>query len=387
MRVLKYEFLKLIKFPALWFLIAVFMGVNAVYVYSLVGNDYIRDDIRGMKEIIDRTGVRLSENGGVIDGLMESENLLESMYASYVKAYESKYDDLDMQRVKESKEALYNFHPTGRYKKFIDGNYARWQERLEEIKATGEGDYAFYPGNVFKIHGKLFGMIFRLLLVETMILTAFCVLYIMDFERINKTEGIVFSSNAGREIMTKKLTVGLLTGLVCSGGLMSAALVQFFFYVPMGGLWEVPVSSFMLYETTLSADYPFITVFRVTFAQYLALAVLISLAILLIIGLLAGSLQFFADNSYISALVVATGFLGMLALPFAVKSASFIMTLAAFSPAALWFKSSRWLIENEPSVSFGGWEFYVVVIWGVLALALVQVGKRVFLKKDFLRDN
>lgn len=382
MRLIKHEFRKITRYGAIWFLFAVFLGFNIFLVYNLVGDKDYREMVKPISNIVSSIDPQLLQNGAELESMSESDDIYEAFYASYAIAYSSSYDMMDMNAIKESKQEMTDFYPTGWYKEFIDSNYDKLQQRVEEIKATGEDSYPFYPGHALYVHKNLFREVMKFLLIEMMILAAFSVLYIMDNERIHKTTDIVFSSRAGRKILMIKWLSGMASGLAYSFALLAATVGAYFAFVPMKGMWRTPISSFMLFENSGLLDYPFITFVRLEFWQYLMLYMITALLLAALIGAVSGALQLFINNSYISAVLIGAGFFMMLALPLLISTSTFVMTLLVMTPAALWFECSRWFIENDIPLSFAWSEFYTIGAWSVFAAIGMILGWRRSKRKD-----
>lgn len=381
MRMFKYEVNKLLKYPLMWVLLAVFILFDLFLVSSDVGFDDSRKDIKKMYGIIFETGVNLSGNAKKLSALNDSDNELEAYYATYVEGYSRIYDSLDMQKIKQMKENTFFFHPRGSYKTFIDRNYDRLQKRVEEIKVNGDGAVGFYPGDGFGIHGNLYSVI-KLCIIEMLILMHFSVLYLMDFERINRTEDIVFSCTCGRKNILLKLLTGILIGLLYGIMILLASLLAFFAFVPMKDLWNTPVSSFMVMESSGLWEYPFITFVRLTFGQMLALSIFTALCLVLLLGVLSGALQFLIHNSYITVVIMCAGFLALLALPFAVQQANWVKTVVCLNPASLWYTCGRWFMENDLALSFAWSEYWTLGVWTIITVAAAIIGWRSFCRKD-----
>lgn len=120
--------------------------------------------------------------------------------------------------------------------RFFDG-------RVKEIRANGEGEGDYYPGQYLEIHNILYVDILSYVWLEMAILVSFLVIFLMDYERICRTADLVYSSPKGREIQVRKLLVGLVHGMAASLLLLGGTLAVFFLIVPMEGLWEVPVTA------------------------------------------------------------------------------------------------------------------------------------------------
>lgn len=378
MRAFRFELKKLLNDPLMWVLPALFVGFDFFIVFHEVGMSDFRRDVKEMHGIIlenDTTCEKIS----VLTG---SANVLEAYYAGYVNGYSQSYDSLDMQDIKQMKEDTGSFHPSGSYKEFIDSNYDKLQMRVEEIKVSGDSAAAFYPGDGFAIHGKLYSLL-KLCIIEMLIMMCFSVLYLMDFERINHTEDFVFSCECGRENMLTKLLAGLFLGHGYSAMILLSSLLFFFSFVPMKGLWNTPVSSFMVMEHSGLWEYPFITFVPLNFGQLLMLSIVTATLLALLIGLFAGALQLFLHNSYITMVSISAGYFGLLALPFAVRKADWIKTIVALNPAELWAQCGRWFIENYLALSFAWSEWWTLGIWTVVGAVFLLVGWRYFRRKDF----
>ena len=386
MRILKYELNKLIHFPLLWGLLFLFLAYNSFILYTKAGDSEFRSSVREMHEIIQSTGVDLETQKETLASMSESPKEAEAYYSSYAISFEDIYDTLNMQDIKQMKEDLQGFCPEGSYKTFLDHNYARLQQRVEEVRADGDDAVGFYPGNGYEIHKKLYSTL-QLIIMELWILMGFSVLYLMDYERINGSTDLVFTSMEGRTNLLSKWLAGLLMGVLFSIILLAAALLIFFIFVPMEGLMHTPVSSYMVMESNILWTYPFITYVRLTFLQELLLSILTALLLTLLIGLLAGSLQLFFHNSYLTIISIGAGFLGLFALPFAYTSAirpgGWLLTILQLNPVTMWNLCRRWFIEHNLSLSFAWSEFWTLGIWGIIILGIGIAGWRHLKRRDF----
>ncbi len=142
---------------------------------------------------------------------------------------------------------------------WIVRNYDRLQKRVEQIRKTGEGTYAFYPGSWYKLHSTLYGKLWKKLILQTAVLMILSMLYLMDYERIYKTQDLVLATTTGKKMMEKKMLAGTLCGLFYAGLLTVFTLLVFFAAVPFQNLWHVPVAACMVAEPRLQMMYPFVT--------------------------------------------------------------------------------------------------------------------------------
>ncbi len=366
MRIFIYEQKKLYRFPVIWFIFVLFLSFNVFTIYGMVGNSDFRENIEAVYDVI--TG---KKTGGEY----------YDFYEQYKKDYSDIYINFNMNEIKNMKEDMSKFYPSGSYKEFIDNNYKKLQKRVEEIIASNDTDADFYPGDSFQIHGKLYKFLSQCI-IEMMLIMCFSVLYLMDFERINRTEDIVFSSSTGRKNMWIKWCAGIFNGLVFSVILIVAGLTLFFTYVPMKGLMDVPISSYMVMESSGILEYPFISFVRLTIRQELILNIVTAFLIVLLAGVIAGAVHIFVNNSYISMICIAAGFVGLMWFGLTIQRADWIKTFACMNPAVLWLCCGRWFIENDMAVSFNWSEFWNLGVWGIMAVLLGMCGMRCFKKKD-----
>lgn len=359
MRVLKYELCKLFRFPLMWGLLVLFVSFNIYIIYSEVGYSEYQKSLNGVYD--------------VITGQADSGEYFE-LYTEYKNSVSGSYDTLDMQKIKQMKEDMTGFVPSGCYQEFIDKNYDKLQNKLKQIKADGDTIGDFYPGDVFRIHKKLY-LVMKLCIIEMLLMMCFSVLYLMDYERLNKTEELVYASNIGRRAMCIKKIIGIIGGLVFSGLLLFVSLAVFFSFVPMKGLWQTPVSSVMVMESSGIWEYPFITFVRLNIGQEFAIGIILSLMLTLLIGIFSSAVRLFVNNSYITLVGTSAGFVGLFLLPVAIKSVSYIKTAACLNPATLWYYCGRWFIENDLPVSFAWSEFITLGIWFIITAVIMLFGR------------
>lgn len=380
MRLFCLEFRKLLRCWFLWLLPAIFLAYDIFTVWDTVGRD--SEIYHDMYKIIIQTGIDLTENSDKINAMLNSENGTENYYADYVKTYESIYRDFDIRSILYSKISLSeNFRTEGRYYEWISRNYDKLQERVEQIKAAREDKYAFYPGINYKVHGILFTSVLRMILLQILILTALAVLYLMDYERIQKTEYLTYSSRIGRKIQFTKWLSGMAMSLIYAVILISVSLLLFLLFVPMRGLWKTPVSSFMVMQQRGFYLYPYITFVRLSFGKYLLSSLFAVFLLMVLVGMLSGAMQLFFRNSYLTMLFIGMLFLGLIALPY-LFSTGFLHTAAALNPATLWYLCGGWFIEYDPAVSFAWSEFITIGVWFIILLIGFEFGKKYFLNID-----
>lgn len=361
MKIFIYEFKKLLRFPLLWVLSALFIALNFALTHSSVGYDDFQRNLHEMHDVL----LERSSEGGAFE-----------LYARYRENYAGAYDGLDMLKQLEMNKESLGFEPTGGYEKFIHGNYEKLQKRVDEMKASGETDGPFYPGAMFAVHSTLYSTL-NFAIVGMLVITCFSVLYLMDYERINHTDDLVFASAVGRRIMGVKLGAGLLFGMLLSLIILAGSLAGFLALVPLEGLWSTSVSAFTVMEREL-----FITFFPLTIAQELMLGIAAALMLTLIMGLIVGAAQYFCRNSYLVTVCTAAIFFAAHTVIKFVNNAGIFTTAIRMTPAALLKSCGKWFIADHPATAFAGSELWTLGIWGAIALAALFLGKMRFMRKD-----
>lgn len=382
MQIAKKEFLKLIKSPFIWFVFLAFFLLNTIIIYSSVGEKNIRQEMRKMHETILEYGVNLKDGSQkeqvqtkIANTNTEDETDYMEFYQSYLENYGTLYDDLDMMDILKQQERMCNYHPTGAYEKFINGNYEKLQKRVEEIKQSGESDYGFYPGMVYNIHSFLYSKIGKKLLLETTVLAILSILFLMDYERIHKTRNLVLVTRTGKQVMRTKAFMGVLGGFLYSLLLMAGTYGYFFFHVSFTGLWKVPVASNLVAEARGQLMYPFITFWRLSESNYLLLTLLVFMGILLLAAGLSIALQMLLQNSYLTFLVQCLLFMSLELFAYWNTATFFDVVKAVCNPVVLWITCGAWFMENELSLSFAGNEFWCIGCSGILVKVLMGIGR------------
>ena len=193
MRLLQKECGKCLRHPFLWIVCITFGLFQFLSIYTYVGNAGMRKELRQMHVAVTDEETASPE--------------YESAYADYKKTYGGMYDTLDMRKILEQKEKKSGYEPQGAWGMWIVRNYDRLQKRVEQIRKTGEGTYAFYPGSWYKLHSTLYGKLWKKLILQTAVLMILSMLYLMDYERIYKTQDLVLATTTGKKMMEKKILV------------------------------------------------------------------------------------------------------------------------------------------------------------------------------------
>lgn len=368
MRILKLEFQKIMKNPMLWLLAVIFCLVNCFIIYNEAGNKNTSKELSIMHHMITKTEDKNSESQD-----KNEREQLSKVYQEYYKENIGLYDNLDMTKILKQKEKIYQYQPKGFMKKFVKHNYDHLQKRVEEIKADKEYNQDFYPGQYYEIHSLLYSNLGKKLIIEMSVLMVINILFIMDYERLQKTNDIVDATKTGKKIMDYKALTGTLSGILFSAVLCGVTWIYFFYCVSFKGLWNVSVASTLVAEKREPGlFYPFVTFFKITQIQYLILTLIIYIGIILLIALATIAIQFLLGNSYFSFATLILFNMALFLGAYYSNGTFMDVLLHLLNPICLYITSGGWFMENDISLSFAGNEFWMIGVSGVCLILLVK---------------
>lgn len=355
---MRQEIRKLCRHPVMWCLLILCFSFNLLFIWSNI-DEYA------------------SELGEVHDVIL-TKGVDEAFYKESLAIY----NNLDMIQIKEMKEEMQNYHPEGSFKRFVEHRYERLNQRVKEIISNGEAKQMVYPGIVYRLHHKLYVKLLRWVFLEMALLIVFCVLYLMDYERLHRTTDIVYASTVGRRLEAIKLRSGMVAGLGFGILLLLATLVVWFCLVPYQGFLGVSISAALMTEPRgAGMMYPFITFRKLSILQYLLLTLVVGMVLVVIVGVLAGAIQFVLKNSYLSFVTEVLFLLTCLAL-WGQSSASWLDIAATWNPAVLWWRMGTWFMEGDVGTSFEGMEALSILVQGLIYGGLGRIGYKRFLISD-----
>lgn len=371
MRILKLEFQKIMKNPMLWLLAVIFCIVNCFIIYNEAGNKDTTKELEIMHHIITKT----DDVTNTYQDKKETKQLSKA-YQEYYKANVGLYDKLDMTKILKQKEKIYEYQPKGFLKKFVKHNYDYLQKRVQQIKADKEYNQDFYPGQYYEIHSLLYSNLGKKLIIEMSVLMAISILFIMDYERLQKTNDIVDATKTGKKIKDYKALTGTLSGILYSAVLCGVTWIFFFYCVSFKGLWNVSIASTLVAEKRdPGLFYPFVTFFKITQMQYLILTLIIYLGVILLTALATIAIQYLLGNSYFSFAVLILFNMALFLGAYYSNGTLMDVILHLLNPITLYITSGGWFMENNISLSFAGNEFWVIGVSGVWLILCAKLAR------------
>ena len=215
------------------------------------------------------------------------------------------------------------------------------------------------------------------------VVISICTLFLMDYERINNTTGIVYATKKGRTIQNSKMISAMIAGSVINGILMIGTLGYYFANISYKGLWNTSLSSAMAMESRGILTYPFITYAKMSYAKYLLFTICYATVLILLISVLSSAIQLVTNNSYISIIIVVITMLGLLnILQFSTNT--WLDLLLSFNLASSWKDCGSWFMENHLFTSFKAYDWISILVQTCIVSILFSVAYKRFCRKDYV---
>ncbi len=352
MGLIAYEMKKAFCIPALWAFIVLSLALNGLLILE---NDNIRDYFL-LENGIEKNVIKMQDGNVVI-------NAPENTFVGYdTGALAAFYVEI----VKESPTAA----------GWIQRKYSLLQPRVEHLAQSGAA-LDHYAGNAtYESHQFFFGTLMRAMLAESSICAMLIVLYMMGYEQLNRTEGIVCASCIGRRLWRKKLAAAMLSAEALYVFVVGMTLLFYFSLWDYSGIWGDSVSSRFNYLTDMLYKRPFLTWGDFTIGGYLAASLALGAALVAVFALIAAVCAMLFRNIYAAALVLTTVLFGGIGVGSLLSqcrlwAAYFITTL---QPQAVWLDVNVWFTESGIA-TFVSWQetaavvlnlaLYGAAVWGV----------------------
>ena len=346
--IIRMEFEKLYKMPALY----------ALVVMSIAFNIFLLVDVKG----------------GSFSHIRYDSVHLEEAAESYAYDY---YEDFRADQIQKLASGFASYR--GITEELIRKNYQKLDIRAHEMTEAEKNSVSFT--GVYKLQDLLFGSLFRYLLMEGGLLIFLTVLYSMHYEKFHRTEDIAFVSKTGRNLFAVKHLVSGLYALLLCAIVVVVTLSVYFVLIDYSGIWGSFISSNYNADKRTVNDlyltvYPYITWIPLTIAQYLWAVLGVMMALYLFMVVVTGILCQKMKNSII---VLAVVFILVFALYFignGIHTASMLEYILKLNPVHLVMKSGYWFMDYAPGDSYPWYELLTIVVWNGIAAVGMWVVRR-----------
>ncbi|MGU8317492.1 hypothetical protein ACV3LB_05775 [Clostridium perfringens] len=384
MSIKKGEWEKLFRNPVLIVLIGIFLIYNFILIKD---NSYIKEGLEETNKLISQVGYKVDENmlkklENMYDEKMKDLNELterklhktfESMdeflankdfhnwtyeekvfskedmdlinqlsainlYKNITPEFIHRIESLDSEKMAESNINKYGFK--GEAANLVRKNYEDLGKRLQALKGNGEHKNLFFFGESYRTQNLLYKKVIGACLIEIMILVVLGVVFLINYERENKTLGLVSATKRGRNLIKDKVIVGLMYSILVAIIILGITLIVYFSVFDYSKIWNVPISSALNWEVG-----PHISWYNLTVLQNLLLSIGVVLIISLISGGISLSLCLFLKSSYKAFFAFFILFGGLFMLPELFSMSSKLVIWSYFNIFVLTLNPQKWFAE------------------------------------------
>ena len=341
MRLLRYEWGKLARLPALWGVLALCLAFNCLLIGS---GDRWRWEWNEAASMTGGLGQRVDTD--FLDGLRQQP---QSEYRDYLlsaaEGMTDIYADYDLKSLSYFYNSYVKSSPTAAA--LMERKYEQLAERIAHLSETGAA-MDWYGGPVTQnVHQFLYGILMRAVLTEGAVLGMLSMLFLLGYENQQRTVAGVYASRTGRKLCRCKVLAGITWALAVYLLLAAVTLGVFLLFWDWSGIWGGSVSSQFNYIIDLFYPRPFFTWTDFTAGGYLAAAVGMGGLLTVVFALLAAVCGTLVQNVYLSALVLTLLLCGGAAAQALCAQAGLWMgyALLTFQPVSVWLYINGWFTE------------------------------------------
>ena len=377
MRLLRYEWSKLARLPALWGVLALCLVFNCLLIGS---GDRWRWEWNETAAMTGGLGQRVDT--GFLDGLrLQPQSEYRDYLLSAAESMTDIYADYDLKSLSGFYNGYVKSSPMAAA--LMERKYDHLAERVAHLSETGAA-MDWYGGPVtHNVHQFLYGVLMRAVLTEGAVLGMLSMLFLLGYENQQRTAAGVYASRTGRKLCRYKALAGVTWAMAIYLLLAAVTLVVFLLFWDWSDIWSGSVSSQFNYVIDMLVRRPFFTWADFTAGSYLVSVVGLGGLLTVVFALLAAVCGTLVQNVYLSALVLTLLLCGGAAAQALCAQVGLWMgyALLAFQPVSVWLYVNGWFTELGLN-AFVPWQETVgtglsLAICGVVtALALRRFGRK-----------
>lgn len=416
MRILFFEIRKVILSPIILALTILFLCFNFFLIYE---NSYIKDDIRSLNQIAQTYGTEINDemlskmqneyeaslkkvNAITSNAVSKTYKNMDAFYSDrsiyiperfseqeiqffnktalleYYYSNSLKIDESFLARdpVKKAEYELKIYGISGEAAELIRSKYDNFTERFNEVKDNKEYKHLFPAQSIWETHLLLFKTLFKVLLIESLILSVLVTAYVMNFEFDRGTYLLAYSSKRGRNLWHDKFFAALITNVSILSILLAISLAVYFSVFSYREFWHVPISS----SFNAGKEW-FMSWWNLSFIEYLAAAVVLSYLLIILFTLITVVLARWIRNSYLVFFTFLCIFGAIFINQGMFENSSMLFLLGSFTPVHLILNSFVWFMQR--TITFTAYyEIITVVAWYVILLLTIFYSAKNFQKCD-----
>lgn len=403
-----YEMKKALTSPIVIVLLGLFVAFNG---FQIISQSYDKEELKIVNNIVSTYGSAitdetLQEMEKSIQGNMkqlgieqDTESYLEEMnaekyaqmdtsqqnavdqiglnylYYTLGMELESRYQGIDMQQLRS--EMLSTLPEQGWLLSLMEEQFTNWEQRYTEIVRTEEYKAWFFAGE-YRMHSELFRSLLKNIAIQSVMLAVLITALIANYEVEQRTQSTIYTTKKGRSLIWHKLSAALAGSFLSFSVLTGASLGIFFMTYDYSNIWQTPISSGLNWEYKL----PYITWWPINVWQYLLLAILIELAVVLIIAILAFVMSLYVKNSYFTWILCIAGLIAIFILPSFLNGAPSLQFISSLNITMLLMNPHMYFTGGTTFNMIQHVELWTLSLWGLMSLLCCSWGIRRFLMKD-----
>ena len=373
MRLMAYEWRKLLRLPALWAFLGLCLAFNGLLIGSL--SPYDRALFNDTSADAALLGQRADEDFlAGLDVLPATEH--RELLRRSVTGLEDIFETYDTGKLSDFYAGVVEKSP--RAVAWMTWKYGLLADRVEHLAQTDAALDLYAGPATHGSHQFLFGTLFRAVLGESAVLAMLGTLYLSGYEGMHRMEGVAYTSRIGRRLRRVKVLAALPASAVFYGLLALGTLAPYFLLYDYSGIWSASVSSQFNYYSDMLFVRPFLTWGDFTVAGYLAAALVLGAVLAAVFSLLASVCGTLVRSPYLAALVLGILCFGGLGLLSAFGELGWwaVYLIACFQPVMLWLSCSAWFTELGLTAVFPWQETIAaglnLLLWGGGALLALR---------------
>lgn len=373
------EWRKLFRLPALWAFLALCLAFNGLLIASL--SPYDRSFFNETSAAAEALGQRVDEDFlAGLDAMPATEN--RDLLLQSVTGIEDIFETYDIGELADFYAGVVEKSPLA--VTWMTWKYGLLAERVEHLAQTDAAMDLYAGPATYGSHQFLFGSLFRAILGESAILAMLGTLYLLGYEGMHRTEGLICSSRTGRKLRRLKVLTALPALAALYGLLALCTLAPYFLLYDYGGIWDASVSSQFNYFSDMLVVRPFLTWGDFTVGQYLAAALALGAVLTTVFSLLASVCGILVRNPYLAALALGVACFGGMGLISVLGELGWwaAYLIACFQPVMIWLSCSAWFTELGLTAVLPWQESIAVVLNFLLLGAGTLLALRQFERKD-----
>lgn len=300
---------------------------------------------------------------------------LNYMYYTLGMELESRYQGINMDEQREI--LLFSLPKQGWLTTFMEEQFTNWEERYKEIVRTEEYKAWFFAGE-YRMHSELFRSLMKNVAIQSIMLAVLITTLIANYEVEQRTQSTMYTTKKGRSLIWNKLSAALSVSFFSFMLLAGVSLGIFFMTYDYSNMWQAPISSGLNWEYKL----PYITWWPINVWQYLLLAILIELVVVLIVASLAFAMSLYVKNSYFTWILCISGLIAIFILPSFLNNVPSLQFISSLNITMLLMNPHMYFTGGTTFNMIQHVELWTLSLWGIISVLCCSWGIRRFLMKD-----